>query len=120
MPLSAAERDSTLLALGAAVPELAARRVVPQGERDARAKEAMLGMRLSGRILLVPPDNSGGLITSSIPLPVFSGGPSRAKRRRDSVAVASEQVVRDRLRQRADSLRQLRADSAAGRLPAPK
>lgn len=120
LPPSIAERDSTLAALGTAVPELAARRVPTRSERDARAKEAMLKMRLSGRILLVPPDNSGGLITLSIPLPIFSRGPSRAKRRRDSIAVAADQVIRDRLRLRADSLRQWRVDSAAGRLASPE
>ena len=47
-------------------------------ERDSAAKEAMLKLRQSGRILLVPPDNSGGMITA--PLPFLSKGPSRAQR----------------------------------------
>lgn len=97
--------------MGAEVPELAARRVRTQSERDAGAKEAMLKMRLSGRILLVPPDNTGGLITSGIPLPLFGAGPSRAERSRNSRAVDENRVRLERLRQRADSLRRSRADS---------
>ena len=68
--------DSTLDALSGQVPELSARRVPSRSERDVAAKEALLKMRLSGRILLVPPDNSGGLITANIPLPKGTGDPS--------------------------------------------
>jgi len=108
---SADEQDSTLSALSAQVIELAARRVPPQSERDAAAKEAMLKMRLSGRILLVPPDNSGGLITSSIPLPLFGAGSSRAKRARASRVFEKNRARLERLRQRADSSRRARGDS---------
>jgi hypothetical protein len=97
--------------MGADMPELAARRIPTQSERDAAAKEAMLKMRLSGRTLLVPPDNTGGLITASIPLPLFGAGSSSARRRRDARAFDENRVRLERLRQRADSLKRSRADS---------
>jgi hypothetical protein len=108
-PLSAAERDSVLLAAAERFAELAARRVPTQSERDAAAKEAMLKMRLTGRILLVPPDNSGGLIT--MPLPLFGGGPTKARRARDRQAFDENRARLERLRQRADSARRARGDS---------
>ena len=80
-----------------------------QSERDAMAKEAMLKMRNTGRILLVPPDNSGGLIT--MPLPIFSRGPSRARRVRESEAFDENRARLARLRQRADSARRARGDT---------
>jgi hypothetical protein len=40
-----------LHAVGAEVPELAARRIQTPGERDAASKEAMLKIHLSGRSL---------------------------------------------------------------------
>jgi hypothetical protein len=79
--LSAAERDSMLYVLGAEVPELAARRIQTPGERDAASKEAMLKIHLSGRPLLVPPDNTGGMISGSIPFSLFGRGRSKAGRR---------------------------------------
>jgi hypothetical protein len=93
------------------VPELAVRRVQPRSERDAASKEAMLKIHLSGRSLLVPPDNTGGMITSSIPLSLFGAGASRAKRRRDSQVADENRARLERLKQRADSLRRARADS---------
>jgi hypothetical protein len=110
-PLSRAEQDSTVGVIGPAVPGLAARRVQPQSERDAAAKEAMLKMRLTGRILLVPPDNTGGLITSSIPFPLFSRGPSKVRRMRDQRAFDENRARLERLRQRADSARRARWDT---------
>jgi hypothetical protein len=110
-PLSAAERDSTLRALGAEVPQLAARRLRTQSERDAAAKEAMLKIHLSGRPLLVPPDNTGGMITASIPLPLFGAGPSKARRQRESEVLDENQARIKRLTQRTDSLRRARVDS---------
>ncbi len=116
----AAERDSTLGELGQQVPRLAAERVVPRSEVDARAKEAMLKMRLSGRILLVPPDNSGGLITMSVPLPFLGGGgPSKAAHARSSAARSAAQLIQERLRERADSVKRARADSVARRVGGP-
>jgi hypothetical protein len=109
--LSAAERDSVLHALGAEVPELAAQRIQTQGERDAASKEAMLKIHLSGRNLLVPPDNTGGMITASIPLPLFSAGPSRARRRRESQVQDENRARLERLKHRADSLKRARGDS---------
>ena len=105
------ERDSILRALGGEIPELAVRRGQTHAERDASAKEAMLKMRLSGRILLVPPDNSGGLITSSLPLPLFGAGASRVKRASESRALDEIRNRLARLGQRADSLRRSRVDS---------
>ena len=87
------------------------RRGQTHAERDAGAKEAMLKMRLSGRILLVPPDNSGGLITSSLPLPLFGAGAPRAKRARESRALDEIRNRLARLGQRADSLARSRVDS---------
>ena len=114
------DRDSALGALGAQVPELAMRRVPSHGERDALAKTAMLKMRLSGRILLVPPDNSGGTITASLPLPFLGArGPSRVARPRDSVAGTAGREIQERLRHRADSLRAARSDSMTKSLVAP-
>lgn len=111
---TAAERDSILGALGPEVPQLAAERRPTQGEVDARSKEAMLKMRLTGRVLLVPPDNSGGLITGTIPVPfLFGRGPSKATNRRDSATRSAGQAILERLRQRADSLTRVRNDSAA-------
>jgi hypothetical protein len=104
-----------LHAVGAEVPELAARRIQTPGERDAASKEAMLKIHLSGRSLLVPPDNTGGMITASIPLPLFGAGPSRASRRRDSRVVDESRARLERLKQRVDSLRRARVDS----LPPP-
>ena len=80
-----------------------------QSERDAMAKEAMLKMRNTGRILLVPPDNSGGLIT--MPLPIFSRGPSKARRVRESQAFDENRARLERLSQRADSARRARGDT---------
>ena len=118
--LVGAELDASAAAVGATVPALAARRVPTKGERDEQAKEAMLKMRMAGRTLLAPPDNSGGAASSSIPLPIFSRGPSKAKRQRDSIDFARAQAIDERLRQRADSLRKWRADSAAGRPASPE
>jgi hypothetical protein len=110
-PLSAAERDSILGALDEAVPELAAHRTLPVSERDAAAKDAMLKMRLSGRTLLVPPDNTGGLIVFSIPVRWLLGDPAKARRVRDSRALEENRARLERLRQRADSMRRAKADS---------
>ena len=107
--MTAEERDSALSVMSLMVPDLAASRMPTQGERDAAAKEAMLKIKNSGRILLVPPDNSGGLIT--MPLPLFSRGPSRARRARDSRAFDENRARLDRLRLRADSARRARGDS---------
>jgi hypothetical protein len=117
--ISAAERDSTLGALGALVPSLAAERRATQDEVDARAKEAMLKMRLTGRILLVPPDNSGGLITASVPLPFLGGRTSSEERRRTSDARTAARSIQERLKQRADSLKRARTDSLARRVGSP-
>lgn len=108
---TAIERDAVLIALSTMVPDLAARRVPKRAELDSGAKEATLKMRLAGRPLLVPPDNSGGLITARIPWP---GGPSRAARVR---AVRSHDEGKARLRRllaRVDSLRRAREDSLRG------
>lgn len=102
--------DSTLGIIGAHVPALAATRPSTQGESDARIKEAMLKMRLSGRTLLVPPDNSGGLPTFSIPLSLFGSRPSARARAQQQRAFDDNRARLERLRQRADSLRQ-QADS---------
>ena len=118
--VSAAERDSILGALGAQVPWLAAERRATQSEIDARAKEAMLKMRLTGRTLLVPPDNSGGLITASIPVPFLNGRKiSDEERRRTFEASRAARAIRERLRQRADSLKRARSDSVASRVGGP-
>jgi hypothetical protein len=96
-----------------AFAELAARRVPTQEERDAAAKEAMLKIRNSGRALMVPPDNTGGLIASRIPVPFLSSGPSRAERARETKDFDENRARLARLRERADSLRRARADSLA-------
>lgn len=108
-----AQRDSMLRAAADAFAELAARRVPTQDERDAAAKEAMLKIRNSGRALMVPPDNTGGLIASRISLPFLSKGPSRAARARETKAFDENRARLERLRERADSLRRARADSLA-------
>jgi hypothetical protein len=110
-PLTLGERDSVLHALETMTPELAARRVPSRAEVDAAAKEATLKMRLSGRTLLVPPDNSGGLIVARIPLPRLRPGPSKAARARDRRAVDEGQARLRRLLARADSARRARQDS---------
>ena len=110
-PLTNVERDSVLRSLGSDVPDLAMRRGQTTSERDARAKEAMLKMRLTGRVLLVPPDNSGGLITSSLPFPLLGARPPSATRTRASHADDGNRTRLERLRQQADSLRRSRADS---------
>ena len=107
-PLSPLERDSVLSALSAMTPEAAARRVSTRAEVDSAAKEATLEMRLAGRPLLVPPDNSGGLVTLRVPLP---GRPSRSERARVRRADDEGQARLRRLRARADSLRRAREDS---------
>ncbi|MDQ2664545.1 MAG: hypothetical protein M3Z05_00875 [Gemmatimonadota bacterium] len=117
--VTGAERDSMLSALGPQIPQLAAERIPTRSEIDARAKEAMLKMRLTGRILLVPPDNSGGLITASIPLPFLDGSQSRALARRDRSAASAGQAIQERLRLRADSVRRAKADSLARHVGGP-
>ena len=112
--VSPAERDSTLAALGAEVPQLAAERRATQSEVDAKNREALLKMRLTGRTLLVPPDNSGGLTTGSIPLPGL-GGRSTGRRRRNLTAKSAADSIAERLRRRVDSVRRAAADSVARR-----
>ena len=102
-PPSPAEADSVLSALSTRVPDLAARRAPTVAERDSASKEAMLKIRQSGRILLVPPDNSGGMITA--PLPFLSRGPSRAARARDERALDEGRARLRRLQARVDSIR---------------
>ena len=108
---SPAERDSTLADLRESFAELVARRVPTRSERDSTAKEAMLKMRNTGRILITPPDNSGGLITGSIPLPFFGSGRSKARRARDRAVHDENRARLERLRQRADSVRRTREGS---------
>jgi hypothetical protein len=108
-----AERDSMLTELGRQFSELVARRIPTEAERDARAKEALLKMRLSGRILLVPPDNSGGIIKASIPFGWLGGRWSSTAERR-AAAQRPDRLIQERLRQRADSLRRARSDSTSG------
>ena len=80
----------------------------------------MLKMRLTGRTLLVPPDNSGGLITASIPVPFLNGRKiSDEERRRTFEASRAARAIRERLRQRADSLKRARSDSVASRVGGP-
>jgi len=110
-PPSPAERDSILADLSESFAELVVRRLPTRGERDSTAKEAMLKMRNTGRILIVPPDNSGGLITASIPLPFSGSGRSKARRARDRAAHDENRARLERLRQRADSMRRAREDS---------
>ncbi|MEP7001004.1 MAG: hypothetical protein ABI969_11040, partial [bacterium] len=112
-PRNAVEQDSTLSLLGAEVPWRAARRLLTESERDAAAKEAMLKIRLSGRTLLVPPDNTGGMIRSSIPMPAFGAGPSRTRRAQDMQFTKENQARLERLQARADSMRRSRTDSLA-------
>ncbi|MEP6730306.1 MAG: hypothetical protein ABJE10_06700 [bacterium] len=109
--LSATERDSALAVFAAAFAAAAARRVPTVSERDAAAKEAMLKMRLTGRTLLVPPDNTGGLITGKLPFSLFSRGPSKATRARTDSVFEENRARLERLRQRADSLRRSRTDA---------
>ena len=114
---TAVERDAVLTALSTMVPDLAARRVPTRAERDWAAKEATLKMRLASRPLLVPPDNSGGLITARVPL---LGGSSRKQRARDARSYDEGRARLRRLVARADSLRRAREDSLRDqRLAAP-
>ncbi len=107
--LSPAERDSLIAEAMARMAAMGFHYEPTQGERDAMAKEAMLKMRNSGRILLVPPDNSGGLIT--MPLPIFSRGPGRARRVRESQVFDENRGRLELLRLRADSARRARSDT---------
>lgn len=108
LPLDPVVRDSVLTALSTMTPEAAARRVPLRAEIDSAAKEATLKMRLAGRPLLVPPDNSRGLVTARVPLP---GGPSSATRARVQRADDEGQARLRRLLARADSIRRAREDS---------
>jgi hypothetical protein len=90
-----------------ALPALARARVPTQSERDATIKERMLKLHLAGRPLLVPADGVGG----GFALPLFSPGPSRAERVRDSIAFAESRPCLERLRQRAESLARRRDGS---------
>ena len=105
---TAAVRESVLIALSTMVPDLAARRVPTRAERDSAAKAATLKMRLAGRPLLVPPDNSGGVITVRIPLPA---GSSTKARLRDAGSYDEGRTRLRRLLARADSARRAREDS---------
>jgi hypothetical protein len=116
-PPASAVRDSVLAALSTTTPEAAAHRIPARAEVDSAAKEATLKMRLAGRPLLVPPDNSAGLITTRVPLP---GGPSKADRARLRRADDEGQARLRRLLARADSARSAREDSLrAATLVAP-
>lgn len=121
-PPTAAERDSIVADMAASMAELAARRKPTEAERDAAAKEAILKIRNSGRALLVPPDNTGGLIASRLPLPIFSATGSRAARLRVRQSFEENRGRLERLRERADSLRRMRADTLfrAPRAAAPE
>lgn len=107
-PLDPVERDSVLSALSTMTPEAAAHRTPTRAEVDSAAKEATRKMRLAGRPLLVPPDNSGGLVTLRLPLP---GEPSKAERTRVRSADDEGQARLRRLRARADSARRVAHDS---------
>lgn len=108
LPLDPVARDSVLAALSTMTLEAAARRVPSRAEIDSAAKEATLKMRLADRPLLVPPDNSHGLITARVPLP---GGPSNAIRARVQRTDDEGQARLRRLLARADSIRRIREDS---------
>ena len=108
LPLDPVVRDSVLAALSTMTPEAAARRVPSRAEIDSAAKEATLKMRLAGRPLLVPPDNSRGLVTARLTLP---GGPSNATRARVQRADDEAQARLRRLLARADSMRRVHDDS---------
>jgi hypothetical protein len=97
--------------MGMRVPDLAALRKPTQSERDSASKEAMLKIHNTGRVLLVPPDNSGGMITASIPLPFLGAGRSNAARARDRRVLDENRARLLRLLARADSLRRERADA---------
>jgi hypothetical protein len=111
-PPSASERDSTLGDLHDAVPDLAARRVTTSSERDSAAKAALLKMHNTGRTLLVPPDNTGGLISASIPFSLLGAVPSRARRARGERSLDEARARLERLLARADSMRRATEDSA--------
>ena len=112
-PPTTEARDSVLHALETMTPELAARRVPSRAEVDSAAKEATAKMRRSGRTLLVPPDNSGGLIVARISLPLLSSRPSKAARAGDRRVIDEGRVRLARLLARADSARRAREDSSA-------
>lgn len=117
-PPSAAQRDAVLGALHDSVPALARARVPTRDERDEAMRKASLDARLSPT--RTP---SGGLAAGvSFSLPIFSAGPSRRERVRDSAAFAENRARLERLaaraRARVDSVR--RADSIAGRAGASR
>ena len=105
-----AVRDSLLGDLRAALPGMARARVRTAAERDALVKEGMLRNRQSGRTLLDPVVGDGTYSGRSggIDAPLFSPGPSRAKRVRDSIAFAEYTARLARLQARIDSLRRTR------------
>jgi len=111
----AAVRDSLLGDLRAAMPAMARTRVYTPSERDAVIKEGMLRNKVSGRVLLDPPVGNGTYSGTSggIDLPLFSPGPSRAVRVRDSIAYAEGRTRLARLAARADSLRRTRESRPA-------
>jgi hypothetical protein len=76
--------------------------------RRASAGLCIAASSLVDRPLLVPPDNSRGLITARIPLP---GGPSKVARERAKRADDAGQARLRRLLARIDSLRRVRVDS---------
>lgn len=113
---SAAERDTKLGGLRDSIAILARTRVPTREERDEQLRAAERDARLS------PVHSPGIAAGGSIPLPLFSSGPSRRERVRDSVAFAENRARLERLaaraRARVDSVR--RADSIAARTVAPR
>ena len=118
-PLDPVERDSVLTALSTMTPDAAAHRAPTRAEVDSAAKEATLKMRLAGRPLLVPPDNSRGLITVRLPLPGAPSRSSESERAHTRRADDEGRLRLRRLRARADSLRRARDDSLEGAATAP-
>ncbi|MBA3889600.1 MAG: hypothetical protein H0X64_03640 [Gemmatimonadaceae bacterium] len=119
-------RDSVNAALGATIPALARARVETQAERDEQWKRAAANNREAGATGRPAPAGDptragaqmGGV---AVGVPVFSSGPSRHQRMRDSLIWKENAPVRRRLQARLDSMKReaARRDSvlAAGYSP---
>lgn len=109
-----AVRDSINAALGASIPGLAAARRESREERDERWKQVAAAnreARNSGRPAPTGDPTKAGAQMGGVAmsLPLFSPGPSRAQRMRDSLIWKQNEPVRRRLQARVDSVKRERA-----------
>jgi len=110
--LTAAQRESVLFEIRYALPAAAATRIATREEQDSLRREMAAPGTIPGRKA-----GEQGLVgrAGGFPFPLFSAGPSRAERLRDSVANAEFMRLLSRLQDRV----RLKRDSAHVAAPSP-